>query len=65
MLLLYFVQHFQSVPFSLFKAISSVSMSPSASHESGHFYFAQTGHSHFAATFFVGFVSVLLTRCLI
>ncbi len=23
---------------------------PSAIHESGHFYFAQTGHSHFAAT---------------
>jgi hypothetical protein len=23
---------------------------PSATHESGHFYFAQTGHSHFAAT---------------
>jgi DnaK suppressor protein len=28
----------------------SVSMGPSANHESGHFYFAQTGHSHFAAT---------------
>jgi hypothetical protein len=26
-------------------------MGPSAIHESGHFYFAQTGHSHFAATF--------------
>jgi hypothetical protein len=25
-------------------------MGPSAIHESGHFYFAQTGHSHFAAT---------------
>jgi hypothetical protein len=25
-------------------------MGPSATHESGHFYFAQTGHSHFAAT---------------
>jgi hypothetical protein len=25
-------------------------MGPSALHESGHFYFAQTGHSHFAAT---------------
>jgi hypothetical protein len=25
-------------------------MGPSASHGSGHFYFAQTGHSHFAAT---------------
>ena len=23
---------------------------PSALHKSGHFYFAQTGHSHFAAT---------------
>jgi hypothetical protein len=28
----------------------SVSIGPSAIHESGHFYFAQTGHSHFAAT---------------
>jgi hypothetical protein len=28
------------------------SMGPSAIHESGHFYFAQTGHSHFAATAF-------------
>jgi hypothetical protein len=25
-------------------------MGPSALHESGHFYFAQTGHSHFAPT---------------
>jgi hypothetical protein len=25
-------------------------MGPSASHETGHFYSAQTGHSHFAAT---------------
>jgi hypothetical protein len=25
-------------------------MVPSATHESGHFYFAQSGHSHFAAT---------------
>jgi hypothetical protein len=25
-------------------------MGPSATYESGHFYFAQTGHSHFAAT---------------
>src|ERR1700722_790016 len=32
------------------KAIRSVSIGPSATHESGHFYFAQTGHSHFAAT---------------
>ena len=32
------------------KAIRSVSMEASAIHESGHFYFAQTGHSHFAAT---------------
>jgi hypothetical protein len=31
-------------------AIRSVSMGPSATHESGHFRFAQTGHSHFAAT---------------
>jgi hypothetical protein len=30
--------------------IRSVSMGASAIHESGHFYFAQTGHSHFAAT---------------
>ena len=35
------------------KAIRSVSMAPSATYESGHFYFAQTGHSHFAATVFV------------
>jgi hypothetical protein len=32
------------------KAIRSVSMGPSATYESGHFYFAQTGHSHLAAT---------------
>ncbi|HYW98283.1 MAG TPA: hypothetical protein VE822_04160, partial [Candidatus Elarobacter sp.] len=32
------------------KVIRSVSMGPSDIHESGHFYFAQTGHSHFAAT---------------
>src|SRR6266436_5974965 len=32
------------------KAIRSVSIGPSATHESGHFYFAQIGHSHFAAT---------------
>jgi hypothetical protein len=25
-------------------------MAPPAIHETGHFYFAQTGHSHFAAT---------------
>jgi hypothetical protein len=25
-------------------------MGPPATHETGHFYFAQTGHSHFAAT---------------
>jgi hypothetical protein len=25
-------------------------MGPSAIHGTGHFYFAQTGHSHFAAT---------------
>jgi hypothetical protein len=31
-------------------AMRSVSIGPSASHETGHFYFAQTGHSHFAAT---------------
>jgi hypothetical protein len=30
----------------IFSAITT-----SAIHESGHFYFAQTGHSHFAATF--------------
>jgi hypothetical protein len=28
-------------------------MGASAIHESGHFYFAQTGHSHFAATSFL------------
>ena len=33
-----------------FKAIRFVSIAPSATYESGHFYFAQTGHSHFAAT---------------
>jgi hypothetical protein len=33
-----------------FKAIRSVSIAPSATYESGHFYFAQTGHPHFAAT---------------
>jgi type I restriction-modification system DNA methylase subunit len=32
------------------KVIRSVSMGASAIYESGHFYFAQTGHSHFAAT---------------
>jgi hypothetical protein len=32
------------------KAIRSVSIAPSATYESGHFYFAQIGHSHFAAT---------------
>src|ERR1700686_3017002 len=32
------------------KAIRSVSIAPPATYESGHFYFAQTGHSHFAAT---------------
>src|ERR1700730_9611412 len=32
------------------KAIRSVSMRPSGTYESGHFYFAQIGHSHFAAT---------------
>src|SRR5882762_11881784 len=36
------------------KAIRSVSMEPSATHESGHFYFAQTGHSHFAPTPTIG-----------
>ena len=33
-----------------FKVIRSASIAPSATYESGHFYFAQTGHSHFAAT---------------
>ncbi len=32
----------------------SVSMGPPTSHETGHFYFAQTGHSHFAATLYWG-----------
>src|SRR2546429_8588381 len=36
------------------KAMRSDSMGPSANHECGHFYFAQTGHSHFAATAFNG-----------
>jgi hypothetical protein len=31
--------------------IRSVSMGASAIYETGHFYFAQTGHSHFAATY--------------
>jgi hypothetical protein len=50
-----FVQHAQSVPFPLaqvdpllFPGVASRPL------ESGHFYFAQTGHSHFAATFAVG-----------
>jgi hypothetical protein len=50
LLLLYLVQHSQSVPFSLTQGIRSVSMGPPGPHETGHFYFAQTGHSHFAAT---------------
>jgi hypothetical protein len=33
-------------------------MGPSATYESGHFYFAQTGHSHFAATRVGGFVDL-------
>jgi hypothetical protein len=32
------------------KAIRSVSTGPRAIHESGHLYFAQNGHSHFAPT---------------
>jgi hypothetical protein len=43
------------------KAIRSVSMGPSATYESGHFYFAQTGHSHFAATKIPGSLTCL--RC--
>ncbi|HEY6443456.1 MAG TPA: hypothetical protein VIY66_08970, partial [Candidatus Acidoferrales bacterium] len=31
-------------------SIRSVSIPPPAWDETGHFYFAQTGHSHFAAT---------------
>jgi hypothetical protein len=27
-----------------------ITMAPPATHETGHFYFAQTGHAHFAAT---------------
>src|SRR6201988_1875246 len=38
------------------KVIRSVSIVPSATHESGHFYFAQTGHSHFAPTVLPKFV---------
>ena len=32
------------------EALRSVSIGSSAIHETGHFYFAQTGHSHFAPT---------------
>jgi hypothetical protein len=32
------------------RAIHSVSKGSSDIHESGHFYFTQTGHAHFAAT---------------
>jgi hypothetical protein len=42
------------------KAIRSVSMTPSATHGTGHFYFAQTGHSHFAATKDPRFVDLFL-----
>jgi hypothetical protein len=41
--------------------IRSASMGPSAFHGSGHFYFAQTGHSHFAAT--IG-VKLVVSRAL-
>src|SRR5216683_1253229 len=44
------------------KAIRSVSIGPSATHESGHFYFAQTGHSHFAATETAFALTWVLTR---
>jgi hypothetical protein len=40
-------------------------MGPSAIHESGHFYFAQTGHSHFAATDNIFVDAVLDVRCTI
>src|SRR5260370_6950854 len=40
-------------------------MGPSATHESGHFYFAQTGHSHFAATRWVGRLDTTLIFCYI
>src|SRR5258708_7349713 len=40
-------------------------MGPSATHESGHFYFAQTGHSHFAATGWVGRLDTTLIFCYI
>src|SRR6266849_3362892 len=49
--LLYFVQHSQSVPFSLTQSDALRFHGPPATHESGHFYFAQTGNSHFAATY--------------
>src|SRR5713226_1505887 len=48
--LLYFVQYSQAVPFSLTQGDSLRFHGAPATHESGHFYFAQTGHSHFAAT---------------
>jgi hypothetical protein len=38
-------------------------MGPSALHESGHFYFAQTGHSHFAATQPTGTLVSFRERC--
>jgi hypothetical protein len=47
MLLLYLVQHFQAVPFSLVQG-DSLRFHSAATYESGHFYFAQAGHSHFA-----------------
>src|SRR6202046_5831469 len=50
MSLLHFLQNSQAVSFSLTQGHRSVSMASSATHESGHFYFVQSGHSHFAAT---------------
>jgi hypothetical protein len=54
------LEHFRTIAAELrwLKVIRSVSMGPSAIHESGHFYFAQTGHSHFAPTFVSAFVDL-------
>src|SRR6516164_5152400 len=50
LLLLYLMQDSQSVPASLARGDPLRLHGPPATHESGHFYFAQTGHSHFAPT---------------
>jgi hypothetical protein len=44
------LQHLQPFPLSRtqLNSIRSVSIPPPTRDETGHFYFAQTGHSHFA-----------------